>query len=539
MVCHSNCYFVIVNTQQTSKKLLLVRLLMLISQLLLLVFVCYWLWSEYHSEKGLLKDQLTAKLEDARRQVADSIIKKKFLFPLIIEAEDDFNEGLGYDVFPKDTLYSTAVSGSHTYGTYNFDSLPVAFKNIQKVIGETDPKKTKINITQTFRVKNDIQEKKEVVRDSSDQKVIFQLRPDESQKAFDSIKSDRLLTGVFKIVASQLIEDSIVNLKKEVLAGDSTLTKNKFQYIIDSEGWTFVTKWETIDTLTPDKKSIILQFDEDREINISGYNGYLFKEIMPQTLFALLLMAITAIAFIFTYRSLSNQIKLSELKNGLISNISHELKTPVSTVKVALEAINNFDVVNHPEKTREYVQIAMLETHRLELLVNKALNTSLMEQGKMTLQRQQANIYELVADIVAALRLRLKQNGADITLKTEGENFNINVDKLHVQGAVMNIIDNSIKYGNEPVNIDITVSATDAAIAIEIADNGPGIPEEYSSQVFDKFFRVPSGDQHDVKGYGLGLSYVRQVMQMHDGYAEMKNKAAGGCKFTLKFYRGR
>lgn len=506
--------------------------------MLLLVFVNYWLWSEYRSEKGLLEDRLIVKLEDARNRIADSIIKERFVFPLIVQAENDINEGLGQDVFPSDTIF-TRFSGSHHSANYEFDSFPDALRGIHRIIGMADPQTTLVEIRQSSKKNNDTQQNKTVVYDSNKSNVVFRMSSEESNKAFDSVKNDKLLSGVFKIVASELIKDSILDFKDQVLAFDSNLTKNKFQYIINKEGWTFVTNWETNDIVSGKKKSIILKFDEDRKINISGYNGYLLKAIMPQVLFGLLLMSIVTIAFIFTYRSLSRQIKLSELKNGLISNISHELKTPVSTVKVALEAINNFDVVNHPEKTREYVQIAMLETHRLELLVNKALNTSLMEQGKMTLQRQETNIFDLVADIVSALRLRLQQNGAEIQLISVGENFNVYADRLHVQGTVMNIIDNSIKYGNEPILIDIKVSATDSAINIEIADNGPGIPEEYITQVFDKFFRVPDGDKHEVKGYGLGLSYVRQVMQMHGGYAEMKNNPSGGCSFILKFYRGR
>lgn len=516
---------------------------MFISQLLLLVFVSYWLWSEYRSEKGLLEDRLIAKLEDARNQVADSIIRDNIIFPLTVQAQEDLNEGLGYDVFPNDTPIHNDTTiviypGNQSSAIYSFDSFPDAMKNIQKISDNANAKKSKIKITQTLKKDNSSQQDT-IIHDSSKSSVLFNWSADEGNKAFESVKKDKAILGVFKIIASQLIQDSIIDFRNQVLAIDSNITKNKFQYIIDSQGWNLVADWETKDTLGVAKKSIVLMYDEERKIKVNGYNGYLLRAIMPQTLFGLLLMGIVAIAFIFTYRSLAKQIKLSELKNGLISNISHELKTPVSTVKVALEAINNFDVVNNPDKTREYVQIAMLETHRLELLVNKALNTSLMEQGKMTLQRQETNIYDLVADIVSALRLRLQQNGAEIQLTSEGDNFNIYADRLHVQGAVMNIIDNSIKYGNEPILIEIKVSATDSAINIEIADNGPGIPEEYTTQVFDKFFRVPDGDKHEVKGYGLGLSYVRQVMQMHEGYAEMKNRASGGCSFILKFYRGR
>lgn len=227
------------------------------------------------------------------------------------------------------------------------------------------------------------------------------------------------------------------------------------------------------------------------------------------------------------------------MKDGLISNMSHELKTPVATVKVALEAMDDYNIINNPQQAREYIHMARLETQRLEMLITKALNTSLMEQGKISLQKSNTDITLLTEDIVQSLKLRAEQNNTHITLHTEGTNFTINIDKLHVQGAILNIIDNSMKYATPPVNIKIKIIAQDATIAVHITDNGPGIPENYISQVFDKFFRVPTGDRHNVQGYGLGLSYVKQVMQLHNGVAQVNNIPGGGCRFTLQFFRGR
>lgn len=511
---------------------MLIRGLMFISQALLLLFLSYWLVNEYDNEKGQLKKELLAELEQAQKQVTDSIITVKFVDPILKEGASDLEEVLKKNKILLDSSVQSAI-GSHKSVTYNLDQIPKGLEELKDIVEKSGKKSTHIKLRRSWSADGEIVSSTPQVYYSENKDTIINIQTADSENA------SKMLSGVFKIIASELIKDSLNNLKAAQLGNDSALTKTRFEYIINSKGLGFKTEWTDRDTSGKKIKEITLDLDNNQQIEVSGYNGYLFKEILPQILFGLLLLIVTGTAFWFTYRSLRRQIKLSELKNGLISNMSHELKTPVSTVKVALEALDNFDVVNHPEKAREYVQMAMLETHRLELLVNKALNTSLMEQGKMTLQRQEVNLYDLVADIVSALRLRLEQKGAVVNLTKKGERFITHADKLHVQGAVMNIIDNSIKYGTPPTVIDITITATDSAITIEIADNGPGIPQEYSGQVFDKFFRVPDGDTHNVKGYGLGLSYVQQVMQLHEGSVQMNNKPQGGCSFKLKFFRGR
>ena len=122
-----------------------------------------------------------------------------------------------------------------------------------------------------------------------------------------------------------------------------------------------------------------------------------------------------------------------------------------------------------------------------------------------------------------------------MVLETTGEQFISNLDRLHTQGVLINLIDNSIKYGVKPVEIKISLTEKDNCIQLSVTDNGPGIPEEYRERVFDKFFRVPTGNKHNTKGYGLGLSYAAQVMQQHMGSIRLANVPEGGCSFTLTF----
>jgi K+-sensing histidine kinase KdpD len=179
--------------------------------------------------------------------------------------------------------------------------------------------------------------------------------------------------------------------------------------------------------------------------------------------------------------------------------------------------------------------MATAEMDRLELLATRVLNTSLLETGNIYLQQESYELDKLVQEVIQSMQLRVKQFGASLSYKTTGNNFRIPMDKLHMQGVLVNLIDNSLKYGDKPVHIDIQLSELNGSVRLELIDNGPGIPEEYKERIFEKFFRVPTGNRHNIKGHGLGLSYAAQVMRQHSGNISVNNVATGGCMFTLTF----
>lgn len=327
--------------------------------------------------------------------------------------------------------------------------------------------------------------------------------------------------------------------EKEMFRVDTIVFNEIFTQRMHDHGWDFSSQW--VNTKSNPRRAdgdiFIMSnfFTSEYGVVIRHYASFLAKRMLPQVFFILFLLAITAIAFRTTYISLKKQMGLTELKDDFISNMSHELKTPVATVKVALEALNNFNVMEHPERSKEYLQMAVIEMSRLELLVNRALSTSLLESGKLALQKEKYDLKALTEEVLLGLQLKLQQHDAKVVLETVGNNFLSSVDKMHTQGVLINLIDNSIKYGVKPVEIKITLTEQDETIQLAVADNGPGIPEEYSERVFEKFFRVPTGNRHNTKGYGLGLSYAAQVMQQHMGSISVANIPNGGCRFTLTF----
>jgi two-component system phosphate regulon sensor histidine kinase PhoR len=249
--------------------------------------------------------------------------------------------------------------------------------------------------------------------------------------------------------------------------------------------------------------------------------------------FSALMLGITIAAFLFLYRSLKAQHRLAMLKTDFISNITHELKTPIATVGVAIEALKNFNAMNDPQRTREYLDISGNELHRLSLLVDKVLRLSMFEQDKMELRKEAVDITQLVQEVLQSMKLQFEKAGAAVDLKTEAANTTVQGDRLHLLSVLYNLIDNALKYCKEKPVIQIQLQQQANTLHITVQDNGIGIPAEFRNKVFDKFFRVPHGDTHNIKGYGLGLSYVAEVVHKHGGNIEVQEGPSAGSVFVV------
>ncbi|MFA6057763.1 MAG: HAMP domain-containing sensor histidine kinase [Taibaiella sp.] len=318
---------------------------------------------------------------------------------------------------------------------------------------------------------------------------------------------------------------------------DTSVFNNEFEDRMRRMGWNFPVTWVVTTNRKHNEGDYIFipnhYFKSGYGIAITAYRGHLLKGLWPQATFVLVLLSVILLAFCVTYRSLFRQIQLGVMKDDFVSNISHELKTPIATVKVALEAIQHFDAAGQRELTAEYMEMASLEMERLELLVNRSLHTSLIESGKLSMQPELCDLKTIVKEILLAYQVKFIAYNAEVELQTNGSHFKAMADKLHFQGVLVNLLDNSLKYGTGNIHIHVLLEQKDDKLTLSVTDNGPGIPEDYRSKVFEKFFRVPASNQHNVKGYGLGLSYAAQVMQQHKGSIAVVNVPEGGCRFIV------
>jgi len=238
-------------------------------------------------------------------------------------------------------------------------------------------------------------------------------------------------------------------------------------------------------------------------------------------------------SFFMVWKSLEKQWRLTELKNDFISNVTHELKTPITTVGVALEALSNFNALQNPQRTEEYLNISKHELQRLSILVDKVLKMSLFEKKEPELKLETFNMQNLVQGVLRSMKLQFEKFSANVSIDFEGSNFFIKGDKIHLTNVVYNLIDNALKYSKGNPEIKLLLKQKNNQLQLIVQDEGIGIAQDLKNKIFEKFFRVPQGNQHDVKGYGLGLSYVAGVIKQHHGNIEVDSQINQGTAFTI------
>jgi two-component system phosphate regulon sensor histidine kinase PhoR len=262
--------------------------------------------------------------------------------------------------------------------------------------------------------------------------------------------------------------------------------------------------------------------------------SYIIGKLRIPIIVGAFLLAFTALSLAFLYRNLLHQRQIAAIKNEFISNMTHELKTPLSTVSVAVEALRHFGALEDPGKAREYLDISALELQRLSLLVDKVLKLSLFENRQIDLKPERIDLPELTAGVMASMKLSFEKAGAVVRLSGEGNGLFVQADRVHLMSVVSNLLDNALKYSPESPVLDIRIWRQGNFVHISVADNGIGIPAAYREKIFGKFFRVPSGDRHNIKGYGLGLSYVQHIVSRHEGQITVESREGRGSTFTIQ-----
>ena len=297
---------------------------------------------------------------------------------------------------------------------------------------------------------------------------------------------------------------------------------------------------KVVDDDQPDFSAVTVGFVHpiSYQLQLGNTFPYLVKRITLPILFSIFLVGVTIASFLLLYKNLLKQQRLAELKNEFISNITHELKTPIATVAVAIEALKNFNAIDDPRRTKEYLDISANELQRLSMLVDKVLKLSMFEKKEVELKKETFDMHELVNEVLNIMKLQFEKQEARVNVKTHGEDFTIEADRLHLTSVLYNLFDNALKYskGNPVIDLELSALPNDI-IELKVRDNGIGIAKEYQPKIFEKFFRVPMGDQHNIKGYGLGLSYVSEIIRRHMGFIEVDSELGTGTTFTIKLPR--
>jgi len=260
-------------------------------------------------------------------------------------------------------------------------------------------------------------------------------------------------------------------------------------------------------------------------------NSYLLRRMWLTILGSFLLVSLIAGSFILMFQTILKQKKVSEVKNDFINNMTHEFKTPIATVSAAMEALVSFDGLEDKERSYRYIDISRKEMDHLSSLVEKVLNLSISDEKKIILNKETFDLCKLLHE---ASQQYILKGGGKVTINYDpiGSAY-IHADKLHFQNVINNLLDNAVKYSNEEVIIDAKCQREGEFVVLKVKDNGIGISKEDQKHIFEKFFRVPTGDLHGVKGFGLGLNYVKHIIEMHGGTIGVVSQPGIGSDFTI------
>ena len=270
------------------------------------------------------------------------------------------------------------------------------------------------------------------------------------------------------------------------------------------------------------------------KIHFPDMNSYIFSSVrfmIPSLIFTIVLL----ITFVFTIVIIFRQKRYSEIKNDFINNMTHELKTPISSISLAAQMLNDESVEKSPSMMKHLGGVINDESKRLRFLVEKVLQMSMFDRKTASFKKKELDLNELLENIASTFSLRVEHTGGKIYMEIEAVESAIYVDEVHFQNAITNLMDNAVKYRkpDQPLDLYIKTWNEKGRLCFSIRDTGLGIKKENAKKIFDKFYRVHTGNVHDVKGFGLGLAYVKKIINLHEGDIKCDSELGKGSTFTV------
>ncbi|MCK6617209.1 MAG: HAMP domain-containing histidine kinase [Cyclobacteriaceae bacterium] len=285
---------------------------------------------------------------------------------------------------------------------------------------------------------------------------------------------------------------------------------------------------------------------QDRNTSLPKWTdtGYYFgvqfpsreAQIMNQMgiwLFSSAVLLVVIIFFGYSLFVILKQKRLSEVQKNFINNMTHEFKTPISTIAVSTEVLKSPDIIHQPERLFKYAGIIENENKRLRQHVERVLQIAQLDREEAGLKKETFDLHELIEEIADNIQVQLRESKGEIALHLNASPSKIKADRHHLANVIYNLLDNAIKYCQKQPSISITTGLQANELLLTVADNGIGVSEENKKRIFQRFFRVPTGNIHDVKGFGLGLHYVKQIVEVHRGKIVVESELNKGCLFTI------
>jgi two-component system phosphate regulon sensor histidine kinase PhoR len=262
-------------------------------------------------------------------------------------------------------------------------------------------------------------------------------------------------------------------------------------------------------------------------------NKYLLRTMWLLLTISTMFILVIIFSFSFTVSTIIKQKKVSEIKNDFINNMTHELKTPISTISLACQALGDPDIKSKKGIVDNYINVIADENKRLAMVVENVLRTAVMDKGELKLEIVDINVNEVVDQVLQNMKIQLEQKGGSFITDLQATNTLVQADKIHFTNVVFNLVDNALKYTKKIPVIKVGTRDEAQGIVVFVEDNGIGISKENQKKIYEKLYRVPTGNIHNVKGFGLGLSYVKAIVDKHNGWIKVKSELNKGSRFEI------
>ncbi|MEN8224199.1 MAG: HAMP domain-containing sensor histidine kinase [Bacteroidota bacterium] len=363
-------------------------------------------------------------------------------------------------------------------------------------------------------------------------------------EAFDGLSSqfeeEYPLQEGFHLIEKRLSHDLLDSLIRVELNKKSILTKFQFgvfstergQMVLLSDGSDPLVLLEKgyAFTLFPDEQMLehdylILYFPRER--------GFLIGQMSELLIISISLILIIIFSFTYTVLTIYRQKRISEMKNDFINNMTHEFKTPISTISLACQALKDQDVAKSESIYDTYIGVIGEENIRLGAMAEKILQSAVLEKSQLDLNKEWLDIHEVISDVVNKIGIQVQIKDGKINTNFKADPSRIHADRVHITNVISNLLDNANKYTPQKPKINVSTENVNTGITISITDNGIGISKKNQKKIFDKLYRVPMGNLHDFKGFGLGLSYVKAIVEYHKGSVRLESELKKGTKFDV------
>lgn len=471
----------------------------------------YWNYKNYEANKQEYINDIQSILDESIEHYYANLAKEKSLFK---------------------TTLNDSTTTRNPFGIFNqaLDSVEIHMLNLTKdshsitnsnfLFNAIDSLKQKMNFLDTLSLDS---KKIIVVKDDNDRGPI----PDSINKYFTDLDNnngyiDITIEDNFKVLTSQIVisltNDSLnlndissileQKLKEKSITLDYKLLYNNKKEVIEINNSN-----NKIYPLQISSQSVYLAKDTKVELWFTDVKYAILKRIYLGVLISAILILSVIYCLFYLLKVIQKQKQVGEIKNDFISNITHEFKTPIATISVALESIRNFNASNHPERSETYLDMSKEQLDKLNLMVEKLLETATLDKNNIELYKEQVDIVEMITRLVN--NHQLNTSVKTIEFNPNNKSQPVFADAFHIENVINNLIDNAVKYGGNSIKVNMRILG--GLMEIYIKDSGTSLSKKDAEHLFEKFYRQPTGNQHDVKGFGIGLYYSKKIIEQHKG----------------------